>query len=381
MAKNRSEKIKVLYIAPTSTIGGAETFLKNTFLAFKDSKVSNHFLLFRQGELYDWLREHGANLSVLPKPPRLLNPLSWITYQKELIKVIKTHHIDLVHSTMAYSALLSGRGSRLAGKPHTWFQHGPASGWQDQLASLVYHQSVLFNSKHTQRTQKSLEVVPPKKRLEEIIPLGTPELFNEKNNKGSHQEWRDQQGIPKDHFVAGMLTRFQSWKGIHLVLQAMKALSTDAQEKMTLCLWGEAHSENPYVQELKQLSQDLCVKWMGTTKNKAAAYAHMDLLINASTTPEPFGLTLIEAMSAQTPILAPNAGGPAEMIQHMENGLLFQPGEPHSLKEQLQYLLSNRHLRGTLAASAYKYYLKHHSLNSMRKALEEHYEKLVFASY
>jgi glycosyltransferase involved in cell wall biosynthesis len=54
---------------------------------------------------------------------------------------------------------------------------------------------------------------------------------------------------------------------------------------------------------------------------------------------EGFGLALVEAMAAGLPVVASNLQGPAEIITHGENGLLFEPGNIDSLVSQLLMLI------------------------------------------
>jgi glycosyltransferase involved in cell wall biosynthesis len=50
---------------------------------------------------------------------------------------------------------------------------------------------------------------------------------------------------------------------------------------------------------------------------------------------EPFGLTIIEAFSTGTPVIASNLGAPASLVEHEKNGLHFTGGDAHALKKCL----------------------------------------------
>lgn len=68
-----------------------------------------------------------------------------------------------------------------------------------------------------------------------------------------------------------------------------------------------------------------------------------------STTKETFGLGILEAMAAGTPVLAFNQGGVKELIQHGVNGYLAQPNNYDDLADGLNYCLK---YRDTLGANA-----------------------------
>lgn len=56
---------------------------------------------------------------------------------------------------------------------------------------------------------------------------------------------------------------------------------------------------------------------------------------------EPFGLTLLEAGSVGLPIVAPNDGGPSDIIGNCENGVLIDPHDDEDIKNALLRILTN----------------------------------------
>jgi glycosyltransferase involved in cell wall biosynthesis len=68
--------------------------------------------------------------------------------------------------------------------------------------------------------------------------------------------------------------------------------------------------------------------------------------------PEPFGLVVIEAMAVGCPVVAPRAGGPAEIIDDEETGLLAPMGDPAGFAERVIRLLTDAPRRAALADAA-----------------------------
>jgi len=65
------------------------------------------------------------------------------------------------------------------------------------------------------------------------------------------------------------------------------------------------------------------------------------VFINPALT-EPFGLTLIEAAAAGVPIIAPQDGGPRDIIGHCENGLLIDPLDIPRMSQALLEVLQDK---------------------------------------
>ena len=67
---------------------------------------------------------------------------------------------------------------------------------------------------------------------------------------------------------------------------------------------------------------------------------------------EPFGIVALEAMALGAPLVAAGTGGLAEVVEDRRTGLLFRPGDPQSLAEQLITALALPSLRRELKERA-----------------------------
>ena len=66
---------------------------------------------------------------------------------------------------------------------------------------------------------------------------------------------------------------------------------------------------------------------------------------------EAFGMTALEALACQRPVVASRTGGLPEIIEHNVNGLLFEPRDECDLARGLIALLSDPELRERLGAA------------------------------
>jgi glycosyltransferase involved in cell wall biosynthesis len=80
----------------------------------------------------------------------------------------------------------------------------------------------------------------------------------------------------------------------------------------------------------------------------AAAYASADVFVMPSST-ETLGFVALEAMASGVPVVAADAGGLRDVVQHGENGLLYDPSQRKAALAPIRELLASRGLRLQLA--------------------------------
>ena len=81
-------------------------------------------------------------------------------------------------------------------------------------------------------------------------------------------------------------------------------------------------------------------------------YRALDVVVHASTHPEPFGRTIVEAMACSRPVVVANAGGASELFTEGKDALGVTPGDPDALAQAMDRLIDNdgeRHAIGECA--------------------------------
>jgi glycosyltransferase involved in cell wall biosynthesis len=116
--------------------------------------------------------------------------------------------------------------------------------------------------------------------------------------------------------------------------------------RVTLAFVGDG----PERARLQRTYRDLPVTFAGalTGEELAAAFASADAFVTPSTT-ETLGFVALEAMASGIPVVAPNAGGLREVVEHEETGLLYDPSESKGALEPLRRVLGSRTLAQHLA--------------------------------
>lgn len=83
-----------------------------------------------------------------------------------------------------------------------------------------------------------------------------------------------------------------------------------------------------------------------------SALRSLDIVVHASTRPEPFGMTIIEAMACGRVVVIPLAGGAVEIVHEGVDAVGYAPADPASLAAVLGDLMTDPARRASLAAEA-----------------------------
>ena len=94
---------------------------------------------------------------------------------------------------------------------------------------------------------------------------------------------------------------------------------------------------------------DKKVGFTGFVENMPAVYRALDIVVHASTAPEPFGLVIPEALASGRALVSTTAGGAAELFVPGEHGLAAAPGDACSLAASLSQLMADAGLRTRLS--------------------------------
>jgi glycosyltransferase involved in cell wall biosynthesis len=101
-----------------------------------------------------------------------------------------------------------------------------------------------------------------------------------------------------------------------------------------------------------ELGLDGRVGFTGLITDMPSAYRSLDIVVHASTRPEPFGLVIVEAMACGRPLVAMNEGGAAELFVNERHALTARAGDPASLATAMRRLVDGPEERGAMALRA-----------------------------
>ena len=194
-------------------------------------------------------------------------------------------------------------------------------------------------------------------------------------------QFRDAYHVANDDFAVGLVGLLIPWKGQVLFLEAAKLLRSKNPCLKMLIIGGTPDDCIAYEALLRQRVKDEQLTEMiiftGHISSMETVYNGLDVVLSASTQPEPLGTVVIEAMAMGRPIIAPNHGGAAEMIRHDETGLLFDPGDMQSLANAIEKLCCSKSLRVKLGENARSAALKSFAVEDHVRHIQSIYQKFL----
>jgi glycosyltransferase involved in cell wall biosynthesis len=109
----------------------------------------------------------------------------------------------------------------------------------------------------------------------------------------------------------------------------------------------------------------------------APAMRALDVVVHASTRPEPFGLVIAEAMACGRALVTSGTGGAAELIAPDVDALTHPPGDSEALARVLERLVRDAALRRRLGAAAAEAARRRFDPDRMAAGLVAIYEGMV----
>ena len=105
-------------------------------------------------------------------------------------------------------------------------------------------------------------------------------------------------------------------------------------------------------------------------------YQTADIFCAPSLGGESFGIVLLEAMAAGTPIIASNIDGYKDVLTDQKEGLLVEPGEPEAFADGISKLIDDANLRSKMRIRGPKTAIKYR-WEVIADQIEEYYIKLL----
>jgi glycosyltransferase involved in cell wall biosynthesis len=360
---------RILFVDQSGQLGGAEICLLP--LAIRCTQRSE-VLLLSDGPFHERLQAEGVRVSIdadarissIKKDSVRFAAFAALPGVVRQVRSIaaRAKHFDIVFLNTQKALILGAFGRALHRKPTVWHVHDIVSrahfGRMHLLlikwAVKVGVDHVIANSRASADALIELTGLP-----RSAVPVvhngvdvarfgGDAEQVTTLNDRR-----RALPGLPADAFLVGLFGRFTPWKGQHVALDAIARVPNVHLVLVGAALFGETGYAQSLRAQAKILGITERVHFAGFQHDVASWMKAMDVIVHASTQPEPFGLVIIEAMAAGKAVIASNGGAVPEILRDRENGMIVEPDDAPKLAEAIATLQREPALAARLAAQGH----------------------------
>lgn len=331
--------------------GGLELYAHKAIHALQQAGHDCHFALTPDS----FLAQHDWRMPLLELTPGFRH-FPYLTARR-LAHYIDAHKIDILHmhwnkdlNLVALAKALSRRKPKLVYSRHMEITRSK----KDVYHKLLYRQvdKMLVNAEFVQKQAERF--LPLQQEQINLLYLGVE--ASARATSAECEEMLSSIYNKDNNFVIGMIGRIESYKGQHVLIDALAAMRQDKQNVQVVMagpIMDKAYYEKLNQQiQAKGLSEH--VKYLGIIREPSHLMSCCDVVVLA-TVCETFGLVLVEAMRAGTAVVGTNAGGVPEIIKHNATGLLYEPGNARQLAACLSELQNDTAKRENLAQAGKSY--------------------------
>lgn len=374
-------RLTVLQVLPAMETGGVE---RGTLEMAEYLVSQGHRALVAStgGSLVRLLNRAGAEHIELPV--RSKSPLMIYRNIGRLARLIEQEKVDLVHARSRAPAWSAMYAARRTGRPFVTTVHG-AYGIGNRLKRA--YNSVMVRGDAVIAISDFIRdyIVRgyPQSRWERVvvIPRGVDlDLFRYGSVPAARliqlsELWSLPERVPVI-LLPGRLTRL---KGHAILIEALAMLrSTDA---VAVFVGGDVERD-AYKAELRQLAERLGVGsrvwFVGACRDMPAAYSLSSVVVSASTQPEGFGRTAVEAQAMGRPVVVTDHGGSRETVAPGETGWRVTPGDPKAMAEAIDDVLEmSQPERDAMAARSVAHVTANYTTELMCRRTLDVYRQLL----
>lgn len=371
--------MKIVYLNPSAQLGGAEAALRTLLSTIREARPDweLELIVTEDGPLVGQLRELGIPVHILPIPRAVsavgdsgaggpagdavritsvigrlvLGGPSLALYMLRLRKTLRRAKPDLVHSN-GFKMHLLGVLGRPAGVPLVWHIHDYVS--VRPVMSRLLRFAARFCTVAAANSSSVGEDISKLCPDLDVVTVRNAVDVRRFNPEGESVDLDGLSGMTRAAegvIRIGLVATMARWKGHEIFLRALALIAADLPFRGYV-IGGEVYQTRGSqisIASLKRIAAELGLEervgFTGFIDDSAPVMRALDVVVHASTLPEPFGLVIAEAMASGRPVVVSAAGGAAEIVEACGSTLHFPPGDVEALAEILSRLIENGVLR------------------------------------
>jgi glycosyltransferase involved in cell wall biosynthesis len=339
---SRAEKhrIRVMQVIGSLHIGGAERVVAHLAHGLDPDSFETIVCCTRGiGTVGERLRDSGVDVRLV-RPRRVFRHFTSLSLARE----IASFRPDILHSHGASALIHTGPAAAMRRRcpwVHTFhFGNYPKPAGTQASAERFFarYPTQLIAVSHRQRESivEALGVAP--ERLDVLVNGVAPTSWSD--DEGARLRRRTECGFREQDVVVGTVAVLSEQKGVSYLLQAAKQVVQELPSARFLIVGG-GPLEAQLKSEASALGLDGAILFTGWREDALELLPVLDVFVMASLW-EAMPMVLLEAMSAQRPVIVTDVGDNARVVGGGECGVIVPPKDPESLRRAILGLASDR---------------------------------------
>jgi len=367
------EKPTVMHLIDTAGPGGAETVFAQIAHRMGERATNTVTVIPRE----DWLSDHLRSLQIEPVILAARGSVN-VSYLRQLLKVSRAHRVRLIHTHLLGSAIYGALLGLITRTPVIAVLHGPTDlrdlGKMAGLKRwLLAHACSVVVAVSTSTRDALLAFGLAPERIT-LIRNGVDTDFY---TPGRATDLRAELGLQPGELLIGAVGNIRKPKAYEVLLKAAAlVLARSPGCHFAIVGQGDAEQLAPLEKQRDALGIAGRCHFLGFRRSTPELYRNFDVFVSSSRS-EGLSLAFLEAMATGLPVVATRSGGPQEVIEQDDCGVLVPIEDPDALAEALLRTLQGPELRTKLGAAARVRVVESFSLESVLRQYAGLYAKLL----
>jgi len=398
--------MRVVFLSVSAAVGGSEAILLELVRGLRRlaAHVEPVVVVPRDEALASRVRDAGAAVRVLPMPAAVASFGEWSLrsgsgvarrgaalvaaaagardYGRALGSLLADLRPDLIH-TNGFKMHVLGSRAAPSGVPVVWHIHEYLT--PRPLSRTLLRHYVSRTAAVVANSRSVAEDV-----LDALGPAPVTSIYNavdleEFSPQGRAVDLDALAGLPPAEagtIRVGLVATFARWKGHETYLRAIRKVPAQSVRAYVIGapMYDTAGSQYT-TDELRALATSIGVAdrvgFTGFIERPATAMRALDVVVHASTDPEPFGLVIAEGLACGRTVIVSAAGGAAELAEHEVDALAVAPGDVDALAAAISRAAGDGALRARLGAAARRTALRRFDSDVFTREFCDLYERVV----
>ncbi|HKO47019.1 MAG TPA: glycosyltransferase family 4 protein [Polyangiaceae bacterium] len=362
------KRMRVLFVSPAAELGGAERCLLDCIAALHEhERIQVDVVALADGPLLEKARALGAAAQVVQAPRKLTllgesgsgsdfkNALFALSsagpevarFLARLREAIAGTCPDVVHTNGMKAHLLAGlvapAHARLVVHLHDFIGARRTSKWLLPALRRIRPRTVFIAN--SRAVAQDFARLAPKAEIRTIYNVVDTNYFHDgPAEPGWLANLAGLRPPAANTTTFGLVATYARWKGHGLFIEAAGLLKK-ARPDVPVQIYvvggpiyetvGSQVQPGELLQQARTAGLEPDFGLIPFQDDIARVYRALNVIVHASTQPEPFGRTIVEAMACARPVIVARAGGAAELFEEGANAFGFEPGNAAQLAEAM----------------------------------------------